>query len=232
VTLRNTLIATNAGGNCLGSLTDGGGNLDDGTSCGLVDSTSSSNAGVVLDPGGLRDNGGPTQTIAPVVGDRAIDRGMDAVCADATTVNRRDQRGEARPRDGDADGNARCDIGAFELNLNPLFCRGRVANISVSNNTIFGGPDSGTPYTGTLRGTDGNDVIVGTDADDSINGARGDDIICGGAGRDTLRGAQGRDQLFGEGGRDRLFGGPGSDLCNGGTGRDAASGCERIKSIP
>ncbi|MCA1602919.1 MAG: DUF1929 domain-containing protein, partial [Acidobacteria bacterium] len=42
----------------------------------------------------------------------------------------------------------------------PLTCRGRVANISVSNNTIFGGPDSGTPYTGTLRGTNGNDVIL------------------------------------------------------------------------
>ena len=230
VTLRNMLIATNTGGNCLGTLTDGGGNLDDGTSCGLVDSTSSSNAGGGLDPGGLRDNGGPTQTIALVAGSGAIDRGIEAVCADATTANGRDQRGEARPRDGDANGDARCDIGAFELN--PLICRGRVANISVSNNTIFGGPDSGTPYTGTLRGTGGNDVIVGTGANDSINGARGNDIICGGVGRDTLRGAQGRDQLFGEGGRDRLVGGSGRDLCDGGKGKDTASGCERIKSIP
>ncbi|MDQ3584007.1 MAG: DUF1929 domain-containing protein [Pseudomonadota bacterium] len=72
----------------------------------------------------------------------------------------------------------------------PLTCRGRVANISVSNNTIFGGPDSGAPYTGTLRGTNDNDVIVGTDANDSINGAGGNDIICGGAGRDTLGIAQ------------------------------------------
>ena len=111
----------------------------------------------------------------------------------------------------------------------PLTCRGRVANIWVSNNTIFGGPDSGTPYTGRFRGTNGNDVIVGTDANDSINGARGNDIICGGAGRDTLRGAQGRDQLFGERGRDRLFGGSGRDLCNGGEGRDKVSGCERLE---
>ena len=111
----------------------------------------------------------------------------------------------------------------------PLTCRGRVANIWVSNNTIFGGPDSGTTYTGTLRGTNGNDVIVGTDANDSINGARGNDIICGSAGRDTLRGAQGRDRLFGERGRDRLFGGSGRDLCNGGEGRDKVSGCQRLK---
>ena len=111
----------------------------------------------------------------------------------------------------------------------PLTCRGRVANIWVSSNTIFGGPDSGTPYTGTLRGTNGNDVIVGTDANDSINGAGGNDLICGGAGRDTLKGAQGRDQLFGERGRDRLFGGSGRDLCNGGAGRGKVSGCERLK---
>ena len=110
-----------------------------------------------------------------------------------------------------------------------LTCRGRVANISVFNNTIFGGPDSGTPYTGTLRGTNRNDVIVGTDAKDSINGARGNDIICGGAGRDTLRGGKGNDQLFGGNGNDRLLGGSGRDLCNGGKGRDKASGCERLK---
>ena len=111
----------------------------------------------------------------------------------------------------------------------PLTCRGRVANIWVFNNTIFGGPDSGTPYTGTLRGTNGNDVIVGTDAKDWINGARGNDIICGGAGRDTLRGGKGNDQLFGGNGNDRLLGGSGRDLCNGGKGRDKASGCERLK---
>ena len=110
-----------------------------------------------------------------------------------------------------------------------LTCRGRVANISVFNNTIVGGPESGTPYTGTLRGTNDNDVIAGTDANDSINGAGGNDIICGGAGRDTLRGAKGRDQLFGERGRDRLFGGSGRDLCKGGEGRDKVSGCERLK---
>ncbi len=94
----------------------------------------------------------------------------------------------------------------------PPTCRGRVANIWVSNNTIFGGPDSGTPYTGTLRGTNGNDVIVGTSGNDLLIGLGGNDIICGGPGRDTLRGGRGRDRLFGQSGNDRLFGGPGRDL--------------------
>jgi hypothetical protein len=113
--------------------------------------------------------------------------------------------------------------------ITDLTCRGRIATIVVSNNTIFGGPDSGMPYTGTLRGTNDNDVIVGTDANDSINGAGGNDIICGGAGRDTLLGGKGNDRLFGERGRDRLFGGPGRDLCDGGEGRDTVMGCERIR---
>ncbi|MDQ3583716.1 MAG: Ig-like domain-containing protein, partial [Pseudomonadota bacterium] len=130
----------------------------------------------------------------------------------------------------DTAGNMATSAGvSVTVNNTPLTCRGRAANIWVSNNTIFGGPGSGTPYTGTLRGTNGNDVIVGTDAKDSINGARGNDIICGGAGRDTLRGGKGNDQLFGGNGNDRLLGGSGRDLCKGGEGRDKVSGCERLK---
>jgi Ca2+-binding RTX toxin-like protein len=218
VTLRNTLLATNSGDNCLvlgnSNIADGGGNLDDATSCGFTDNTSLSNASAGLDPGGLHDNGGPTQTIALLPGSHAIDRGIEAVCADATTVKGRDQRGEPRPRDGDGGGASLCDIGAFEHT--PVTCLGRAATITVFGNTIVGGPDHGTLYTGTLRGTSESDVIVGTNGNDSINGAGGRDIICGGRGPDTLRGGPGRDRLFGQRGRDRLLGGLGRDLCNGG----------------
>lgn len=113
-TLRNTLLATGTGGpNCDGTITDGGGNLDDGTTCGFSDPTSQSDANPGLDPAGLQDNGRATPTIALVAGSDAIDRAVDALCA-AAPVGGVDQRGFARPVDGDGDGDEACDVGAVE----------------------------------------------------------------------------------------------------------------------
>ncbi|MEX2142001.1 MAG: HYR domain-containing protein [Pirellulales bacterium] len=68
----------------------------------------------VLDPrlGPLANNGGPTRTHALLPGSPAIDAGNNAA-AQAT-----DQRGVTRPRDGNADGIAVVDIGAFEREEN------------------------------------------------------------------------------------------------------------------
>lgn len=63
--------------------------------------------------GPLADNGGPTLTHALLPGSPAIDAGTAAGCP-AT-----DQRGYQRPADGDLDGMAACDIGAFEANASP-----------------------------------------------------------------------------------------------------------------
>jgi hypothetical protein len=61
----------------------------------------------ILVPGGVADNGGPTQTIALalVAGNPAIDTAISATCA-AAPVSSLDQRGLPRP--------AACDIGAYE----------------------------------------------------------------------------------------------------------------------
>jgi hypothetical protein len=58
--------------------------------------------------GPLQDNGGPTETHDLLPGSPAIDAGDSAGCPAA------DQRGEARPFDGDYDGVSDCDIGAVE----------------------------------------------------------------------------------------------------------------------
>ncbi len=58
--------------------------------------------------GVLMDNGGFTRTIALGAGSPAIDAGNPELCPDF------DQRGVARPIDGDGDGTAICDMGAYE----------------------------------------------------------------------------------------------------------------------
>jgi CSLREA domain-containing protein len=117
-TLRNTILVNNpntGGGNCAGvppagPITDGGYNIDDGTSCGFTEPTSQSNANPLLGP--LDDNGGPTQTHALLEGSPAIDAGPPTggdpiACPPPST----DQRGISRPQ-----GSA-CDIGAYEVEV-------------------------------------------------------------------------------------------------------------------
>ncbi|MBK8027816.1 MAG: hypothetical protein IPK19_42190 [Chloroflexi bacterium] len=58
--------------------------------------------------GTLGDNGGFTETIALLTGSVAIDGGDNTTCTES------DQRGASRPVDGDTNGSAVCDVGAFE----------------------------------------------------------------------------------------------------------------------
>jgi CSLREA domain-containing protein len=108
-TARNSIIAGNSSASasdCYGVMTAQAPNL-----LGLTDGCTIVGAGVAVgDPllAPLRDNGGPTPTHALLPGSPAIDAGDNATCL-AT-----DQRGVARPQDGDGNGSARCDIGAVE----------------------------------------------------------------------------------------------------------------------
>ncbi len=119
--VRNTLIAGNfvdAGGSdpdVAGSVTSGGHNLiGDGTgSVGFTNGMKGDMVGTAAHPidprlGPLANNGGPTLTHAPLPGSPAIDHGDNA------DLPATDQRGVARPRDGDGNGSRVADIGAFE----------------------------------------------------------------------------------------------------------------------
>jgi hypothetical protein len=103
MSIGGSIVAANTGGDCSGSLTDQGYNLSSDSSCGFTGTGSLQNTDPRLDPGGLQNNGGPTQTIVLLSSSPAIDHIPAANCP-AT-----DQRGVTRlPGE-------RCDIGAFEF---------------------------------------------------------------------------------------------------------------------
>jgi hypothetical protein len=93
--LKNSIVAGSAT-NVDGTVTDGGHNITTGTA-----------ADAGLDPDGLQDNGGPTQTIALLPGSPAINAGDPNFDATGTPY---DQRGAGFPRIV----GGTVDIGAFE----------------------------------------------------------------------------------------------------------------------
>jgi hypothetical protein len=108
--ITNTIFAGNDGGNCFngtgGTLNTMGGNLDSGNTCSFNHPSDLRNTDPLL--GTLADNGGPTETMALLTGSPAIDAGTNTGCPST------DQRGVARPQDGNLNGVAVCDKGAFE----------------------------------------------------------------------------------------------------------------------
>ena len=128
--MRSTILANSkgGGGNCdtsFGTVTDDGYNISDDNSCGFTmapSGTSINNSTTLhLDPAGLANNGGPTETIALEPNSQAIDFIPVADCTDQSSPTplpvTTDQRGYPRPDPGNPDF---CDAGAFELQTMPF----------------------------------------------------------------------------------------------------------------
>jgi CSLREA domain-containing protein len=162
VNLKNTILGGNTGGtapDCAGTLTSQDYNLIQSTAgCTISGTTTNNITGVSPNLGALANNGGSTQTHALLSGSPAIDAGNPAVPGsggDACAAT--DQRGTARPQDGNGDGTVACDIGAYE-GLGP--------NISLSTPSIsFGSVTAGNssaPQTVTVSNTGVTNLVIGT----------------------------------------------------------------------
>jgi hypothetical protein len=170
--LKSTILASSTGGNCSGPssppVTDAGYNISDDATCDftVAPSGTSINGSTTLhlDPAGLKNNGGPTDTIALEPNSQAVDFIPVADCTDQSTPTplpvTTDQRGFPRPDPGNPNF---CDAGAFELTTMPFAISDEALQIVRSSTladdqinlamtfTEFGFPtcDSGTdPFNG------------------------------------------------------------------------------------
>jgi CSLREA domain-containing protein len=106
-TLRATVLGTGVFQSCAAALASEGDNLDQDGTCLLAGAGDRSGIDPQLGP--LADNGGATFTREPLPGSPLIDAFSNANCPGT------DQRGVARPTDGNGDGTAACDVGSVEF---------------------------------------------------------------------------------------------------------------------
>jgi predicted outer membrane repeat protein len=125
VDLKGSILATSTGGNCEGSvaITDEGHNISDDGTCPTTSGSSVNNSTTLhLDPAGLANNGGPTDTIALEPTSEAVEFIPVADCTDQTSPTpielTNDQRGDPRPDPGNPNF---CSAGAFELQTSEDF---------------------------------------------------------------------------------------------------------------
>ncbi len=143
--MRSTLLANSkgGGGNCdtfFGTVTDDGYNISDDDSCGFTmapTGTSINNSTTLnLDPAGLQNNGGPTQTIALEPNSQAVDFIPVSSCTDQSSPTplpvTTDQRGFPRPDPGNP---LFCDAGAFELQTTPFVLAPNSERLQIARST-------------------------------------------------------------------------------------------------
>ena len=119
--IRSSVIAGHPNRNCLidaGDLAALGANLSSDATCPGFSLPATAPG---LAP--LADNGGPTDTRLPLANSAALDAAIDCLDTQSAPVMA-DQRGGARPQDGNGDGLARCDLGAAELTGTSVFSNG------------------------------------------------------------------------------------------------------------
>ncbi|HEV7509562.1 MAG TPA: choice-of-anchor Q domain-containing protein [Thermoanaerobaculia bacterium] len=151
LTLTNTIVAGNAGGDCFStSAPVNDHSLDSDNTCGLTGPGSLPGVNPLLGP--LANNGGPTDTQALLVGSPALDAGGTCPAAD--------QRGVTRPQRGI------CDIGAVEMVNVPPTLASNQATVTVNESQT-------AANTGTVSDGNGDTVTLSASVGSVINNGNG-----------------------------------------------------------
>ncbi|MGI9264461.1 MAG: choice-of-anchor Q domain-containing protein, partial [Gammaproteobacteria bacterium] len=177
VSFENTIMSNAPGLDCntTSGVTTVGRNIESRTSCGFTGTGDMQNTDPLVGP--LQDNGGPTLTMALLQGSPAIDTGANARCPDT------DQRGEVRPIDGNGDGSALCDIGAYETSVivpdNKLIDLVSFADINTSGSADLAVLEAALEPTEVVLAADGtqNNHLDTTDVVHVRDGGTGQEIL-------------------------------------------------------
>jgi predicted outer membrane repeat protein len=137
--LKGNILASSTPNNCNAAVTDAGYNISDDGSCGFTGTSIDNSTTLHLDPAGLRNNGGPTNTIALEPNSQAVDFIPVADCTDQSLPAVQlmtHQRGFPRPDPGNPNF---CDVGAFELQTMPVVISSNGERVQIARSTT---PDS------------------------------------------------------------------------------------------
>jgi hypothetical protein len=163
---KGTILANNANSNCIvNDPTDLGFNIEDDASCGFNPAISKNSTDPKLDPAGLKNNGGPTETLALESGSPAI--AFDKDCTDqespADTLAT-DQRFFGR-----FDSPGSCSSGAYEFNaLVPIVLVPKSERVQIARSSKPNSDKVNMAFTfidnGTVELCDaGNDALFGVE---------------------------------------------------------------------
>ena len=182
----NTILKRGSSGaninNNSGTVTSNGYNLSDDDESAFLNATGDQNSiDPLLEPAGLQNNGGPTQTIALQLNSPAIDKGKDL------SGTGQDQRGDPRPVRQDPaitepTGGDGSDIGAVEVNYALSLTEGGEQSTTITTTfatalkaavTESGNPKSGTSLTFTAPASGASGTFPGntTTATVTTNGS-------------------------------------------------------------
>jgi hypothetical protein len=167
----NSIFANSiSSSNCAGPLGDDGYNISDDNSCGFAPPSVNNSTTLNLDPLGLQNNGGPTETVKLETGSQAIDFIPIASCitffgGPVTT----DQRLFNRPDHGESF----CDVGAYESGAAaPIVIAPKTERVQIARSGSSNSDQVNMGFTFIYNGDPDCDIPTGGD-EDALNSGVG-----------------------------------------------------------